>query len=172
MNVAELRTRLSERARDAEAVQASAPVANVLRWVLDEMVGLNGDRPQQPDRMLTAAELAERLSVSLRHVYDHADQWPFTRKEGNFTAANGKTYDLSRIDQRQALMDEGYHHYHERIAAAVKAIDAEMLVAEGVFVPRAVGKDPEQHAGVWPGKTRDERYPPMLTTMPSGCSRS
>jgi hypothetical protein len=49
-----------------------------------------------------------------------------------------------------------------------KAIDAEMLVAEGVFVPRAVGQDPKQHAGVWPGKTKDERYPPTLTTIGKG----
>jgi len=97
-----------------------------------------------------------------------ADQWPFTEKERLFTAANGKTYDLSRTDQRQALMDEGFHHYHEHIAAAVKAIDAEMLIAEGVFVPRAVGKDAKQHAGVWPEKTRDERYPPVLTTIGRG----
>jgi hypothetical protein len=101
-------------------------------------------------------------------AYLRADQWPFTQTEGMFTAANGKTYDLSKTNERQALMDEGYHHYHERIACAVKAIDAEMLVAEGVFVLRAVGKDAKQHAGVWPGKTRDERYPPMLTTLGRG----
>lgn len=101
-------------------------------------------------------------------AYLRAEQWPFTMKEGTFTAANGKIYDMSRTDQRQALMDEGYHHYHERIAAVVKAIDAEMLVAEGVFVLRAVGKDAKQHAGVWPGKTSDERYPPTLTSIGRG----
>lgn len=98
----------------------------------------------------------------------HANQWPFTEKTGAFTAANGKTYDLSRTDERQALMDEGYHHYHERIVDAVKSVDAEALVAEGVFVLRAVGKDAQLHAGVWPGKTGDERYPPMLTTLGRG----
>jgi len=101
-------------------------------------------------------------------AYLRANQWPFTQKEGKFTAANGKVYDLSSTEERQALMDEGYHYYHKRIAAAIKAIDAEMLVAEGVFVPRAVGKDPIKHAGVWPGKTRDERYPPTLTTIGTG----
>lgn len=101
-------------------------------------------------------------------AYLHAVQRPFSQKEGKFTAANGKTYDLSSTEQRQALMDEGYRYYHERIVAAVKAIDPDMLVAEGVFVPRAVGKDPIKHAGVWPGKTRDERYPPTLTTIGTG----
>ncbi len=98
----------------------------------------------------------------------HADQWPFTEKSGAFKAANGKTYDLAKTDERQALMDEGYRHYHERIVEAVKTIDAEMLVAEGVFVPRSVGKDVTRHAGVWPGKVSDERYPPMLTSLGKG----
>ncbi len=98
----------------------------------------------------------------------HADQWPFTENTGAFKAANGKTYDLSKTDERQTLMDEGYRHYHERIVEAVKAVDAAMLVAEGVFVPRAVGKDAMQHVGVWPGKTPDERYPPLLTSLGKG----
>ncbi len=49
--------------------------------------------------------------------------------------------------------------------AAVKAIDPQMLVAEGVFVPRAVGKDPLRDLGVWPGKVKDGRYPPILTAI-------
>jgi len=84
-------------------------------------------------------------------AYLRANAWPFTERTGTFEAANGKTYDLSKTDQRQALMDEGYRHYHKRIVAAVKNIDPEMLVAEGVFVPAAVGKDYQKHAGVWPG---------------------
>lgn len=101
-------------------------------------------------------------------AYLRADQWPFTLKEGSFKAANGKTYDLASTEQRQALMNGGYRHYHDRVVTAVKAIDPQMLVAEGVFVPRAVGKDYTKHAGVWPGKTRDERYPPMLTRIGRG----
>lgn len=101
-------------------------------------------------------------------AYLLADQWPFTEKEGTFTAANGKTYDLSKTDERQALMDESYRYYHKHVVDTVKAIDAEMLVAEGVFVPRAVKKDPNEHAGVWPGKTKEERYPPMLTAIGKG----
>lgn len=98
----------------------------------------------------------------------HADQWPFTEMSGAFKAANGKTYDLAKTDERQALMDEGYQHYHQRIVEAVKAVDAEMLVAEGVFVPRAVGKDAARLAGVWPVAKGDVRYPPTLTTLGRG----
>jgi len=101
-------------------------------------------------------------------AYLCADAWPFNEKAGTVTAANGKSYDLSKTDERQALMDEGYRHYHKRIADAVKQIDPEMLVAEGVFVPAAVGKDYKKHAGVWTGKIRAERYPPMLTAIGTG----
>lgn len=98
-----------------------------------------------------------------------ANKWPFNQKEGLFKAANGKTYDLSKTDERQNLMDAGYRHYHEKIVTAVKKIDPEMLVAEGVFVPAAVGKDYDaRHAGVWPGKSREKRYPPKLTAIGTG----
>ncbi|VGO13543.1 hypothetical protein PDESU_02100 [Pontiella desulfatans] len=97
-----------------------------------------------------------------------ADKLPFSRIEGNFTAANGKTYDLSSTEERQALMDEGYRYYHGRVVDAVKAIDPEMLVSEGVFVPAAVGKDTENSAGLWPEKYRDKRYPPTLTSLGDG----
>jgi len=101
-------------------------------------------------------------------AYLKADQWPFTVKKGEIKTANGRSYDMADTSSRQALMDEGYHFYHEAVVRAVKAVDPAMLVAEGVFVPRAVGKDPLLHAGVWPGKTRDERYPPLLTVIGRG----
>jgi excisionase family DNA binding protein len=38
--------------------------------------------PQQPDRLLTVAEVATRLGISRKHVYQRAHRWPFTRKLG------------------------------------------------------------------------------------------
>jgi hypothetical protein len=32
------------------------------------------------DRLLTPADVAERMGVSVRWVYRHANQWPFTRR--------------------------------------------------------------------------------------------
>ncbi len=98
-------------------------------------------------------------------AYLRANQFPFSETKGSFTAANGKSYDLSSRESRQALMDEGYRYYYKRMVEAVKAIDPEMLVAEGVFVPAAVGKDPKEAAGLWPAKYRDKRYPPTLTSL-------
>lgn len=101
-------------------------------------------------------------------AYMRADAWPFSETKGPFKAANGKRYDLSDTKERHALMDEGYQYYHKRIMEAVKSIDKNMLVAEGVFVPRAVGKDYEEDAGLWPGRFKDERYPPTLTALGDG----
>lgn len=35
--------------------------------------------PPTDDQMLDAEEVADRLDVTTRYVYDHADDWPFTR---------------------------------------------------------------------------------------------
>ena len=70
------------------------PAAEVLRR-LDEGVATPtpappGDNGTTPDRMLTAAAVAERLEVSKRYVYAHAHGWPFARRMGRavrFSAA-------------------------------------------------------------------------------------
>lgn len=38
------------------------------------------DRTAQEDRLMDVEEVAEILNVDSRYVYDHADDWPFTRK--------------------------------------------------------------------------------------------
>lgn len=40
----------------------------------------NGASPPEEDRLLDAEAVADRLGVSPRYVYDHADDWPFARK--------------------------------------------------------------------------------------------
>lgn len=41
----------------------------------------NGDSaPETGDRMLDVEAVAEILDVDERYVYDHADEWPFTRR--------------------------------------------------------------------------------------------
>ena len=60
-------------------------VRGVSRAVVAELRPLlkKGDGPPKTakcDRLLTAAEVAERLNVGRRFVYDHADKWPFTKR--------------------------------------------------------------------------------------------
>jgi excisionase family DNA binding protein len=82
---------LERRAAEAEREGATAPVANVYRLVLEEMQtvanasGSAVTNGPQTDRLLSASEVARRLGVSRRYVYDHADRFPFTRRLGSGT---------------------------------------------------------------------------------------
>ena len=79
MTLDELRERLETRALEAETMRATAPVADTLRWLLGELGTLNGTnghpRPDTSrlDVLLTPAQVAERLRVSLRFVYAHRE---------------------------------------------------------------------------------------------------
>jgi len=113
--------------------------------------------------------LATLLGVQCQNeLYVRGDQWPFDRREGTFTGADGTTYDLADASQRRALADDGLRHYHRELARAVKAIDPELLVTEGLFVLRAVGKSLETHEGIWPGTSPDVRFPPTLLAVGQG----
>jgi predicted DNA-binding transcriptional regulator AlpA len=82
--LAEFRAKLESRAVEADATHATAPLADVLRWVLGELGSLNGNghssshAPGSPETLLTAREVAERLKCSRRYVYAQAATFPFT----------------------------------------------------------------------------------------------
>ena len=81
VTLAELRARWEARARDAEAMHASAPVADVLRVALSELEAADGARgPPATDRLLTAEEAAPRLGATVRWLYDQAKTLPFTKR--------------------------------------------------------------------------------------------
>jgi predicted DNA-binding transcriptional regulator AlpA len=88
VTLAELRERLAQRAKDAAAMHAAAPVADVLGVVLADLEAV-GDGPDAgapaPDRMLDVTEAAVLLDVRPRWLYDHAKTLPFTRKLGGRT---------------------------------------------------------------------------------------
>lgn len=84
---------LERRAAEAERIGAHAPVAGVYRALAAEVATLtgNGTAPTpQPDRLLTAREVAPRLGCSVRYVYANARTLPFTVRTGTlvrFSAA-------------------------------------------------------------------------------------
>jgi hypothetical protein len=107
---------------------------------------------------LLAIQCQNELSI-------RTDQWPFNLTEGKITTANGKTYDMSDADSRQLCMDEGLNYYHQSLRKAVKAIDPQLLLAEGAFTLRIVGKGPVKNKGVYKLDARDNRLPPTATVM-------
>jgi predicted DNA-binding transcriptional regulator AlpA len=84
VTLAELRERLAQRQREAAAMHASAPVADVLGMVLAELEGLDG-QGGAPDRLLDVEAAAALLDVRPRWLYDRARVLPFARKLGGRT---------------------------------------------------------------------------------------
>jgi predicted DNA-binding transcriptional regulator AlpA len=83
VTVAELALELERRIADAERVGATAPVASVLRTVLEDLRAVDGANPADPDdRLLRVGEVAAMLDVSEWWVYMHAKTLPFARKVG------------------------------------------------------------------------------------------
>ncbi len=71
------------RAAEAEAVGATAPVANVYRLVLEELKGVDAAPNRNTateDRLLDVRQAAARLGTTPRWLYRHAKKLPFTRK--------------------------------------------------------------------------------------------
>lgn len=88
MTLPELLETYRRRATEAAAVGASAPVSNVYESVVADLAPLingNGSAPAipRPDRLLTAKDVAPRLSCSPRYLYAHAADYPFTVRLGN-----------------------------------------------------------------------------------------
>ncbi|NLH17639.1 MAG: hypothetical protein GX455_13770 [Phycisphaerae bacterium] len=110
--------------------------------------------------------MATLLGVQMQNEL-HLDgkSWPFDAVNGTVTSANGKTYDLSNARQRQALMDEGIVYYLDAMTDAVHKIDPKLLVCEGIFTMRAVGKNPDTDLGPGPEFAGDRRWPPTLETL-------
>lgn len=74
---------LEARARHAERIDATAPVGAIYRLVCEEVKQLDGTPEQRtPDRLLSAEVVAERMGVSKRYLYSHANTLPFTKRLG------------------------------------------------------------------------------------------
>jgi len=117
---------------------------------------------KQRDATLLESILAVQCQneLSLR-----ANQWPFSLCCGHVTTANGKTYDMADRESRQRCMDEGLNHYHQVLSKAIKAVDPDLLVSEGTFTLRIVGKDPVAHKGLAAADHSDQRFPPTAVVL-------
>ena len=82
MTLADFITGLQTRAIEADAMRATAPLAETLRWVVAELAPLaadgNAHRPAPPaatdEELLTPKEAASLMGMSVRFVYAHKNQ--------------------------------------------------------------------------------------------------
>jgi F5/8 type C domain len=77
--------------------------------------------------VLAWEQLAEQYYLS-----DHA---PFSLTSGKVTPANGKTYDLTKPFQKQALAEDGVRYYIDQVRQAILAYDSSALITMGFFAP-------------------------------------
>ena len=78
------------------------------------------------------------LGYTLRNEQSFdSTQPPLTLTAGTFSAPNGRVYDLSRSDQRSAVLQEGLNYFIDQVRSAILAKDAGALVGIGFFAPQA-----------------------------------
>ncbi len=67
------------------------------------------------------------------------EQWyfnnepPFSLTEGVITTANGKTYDMSDIEQKRAMANDGIIYWIEQISQIIHTYDPKALITMGFF---------------------------------------
>ncbi|MHC4629444.1 MAG: glycoside hydrolase 5 family protein [Planctomycetota bacterium] len=106
------------------------------------------------------------LGIQLQNeLHLRCDGWPFTLTEGKLRMPNGNSYDMSVAEERQQLMDDGINHYHSALVRAIRKVAPGLLVCDGVFTLRAVGKTLGSYRGVFPVVTGDKRFPPTALVL-------
>ncbi len=76
------------------------------------------------------------LAYELRNELHFTDtRPPFSLTSGQVTAANGKTYDMSRPADRDRLLQEGLVFWFDTMRAAILQLDPTALVTVGFFQP-------------------------------------
>lgn len=68
------------------------------------------------------------------HHFDLAAA-PLNLDSGLVTAANGSTYDMSSLDDKNRMIDEGLVYWADTIRASIRDLDPTALVTVGFFVP-------------------------------------
>lgn len=96
-DVERMKAILAQRIRDAEATRATAMLAEVWRVQLAELEAVDvadgsaGSPASQPERLLSANEMAARLGLSRKALYARAATLPFTRRVGKRTLRFSET---------------------------------------------------------------------------------
>jgi hypothetical protein len=85
------------------------------------------------------APFSHIFSFELKNEAYYDKGWPpFSLSEGMITAANGKTYDMSSLEEQQLMMDEGWLYWIEQMSSAIKELDPSALVSMGFFEPMGI----------------------------------
>jgi hypothetical protein len=77
------------------------------------------------------------FSYQLRNeMFYDMDQPPLSFTTGNVTTANGKTYDMASVEDKQKMIEENNVYWLDSVRAAILDVDPTALVSVGFFVPQ------------------------------------
>jgi hypothetical protein len=113
--------------RNAQFLTASGIRAAQQYWS-DLLLGLASR--QAPLEAVMAWEL-------LDEQYFLADQPPFSLQSGRVSTANGKTYTMPSVSQKDALALDGLRYYIEQVHQAILSVDPTALITMGFSTPDA-----------------------------------
>jgi hypothetical protein len=83
------------------------------------------------------APLDAILAYELRNeLFFEDNATPLSYSSGVFKTANGKTYDMSSVEDRQRMMDENLLLWVDQVRSAILERDPTALVTVGFFVPQ------------------------------------
>ena len=111
------------------------------------------------------------LSNANESFYNSAT-WPFNQRgtaNHIVTLANGKTYDMDVLKDRQDAADEGKLYFYSKFVEAVKSVDPRMLTCEGTYTLMAAGNykdsDPDANYGLTQIGDWNSSFPTSLDVM-------
>jgi len=113
--------------RNAQILTASGIRAAQQYWS-DLLLGLASR--QAPLEVVMAWELIDEQ-------YYLADQPPFSMESGRVSTANGKTYTMPSVSQKDAMALDGLRFYIEQVHQAILSVDPTALVTMGFSAPDA-----------------------------------
>ena len=94
-----------------------------------------------------------------------ADQLPFSRDSGSYTAEWGQVYDMADSASRQALADEGALRWIDGVIAEVHVVAPTTLITSSVFTPEDVYRAGYGGVRKSDAKWGDPRQPFRLTVI-------
>jgi hypothetical protein len=78
------------------------------------------------------------FSYELRNeMFFDGDQPPLSLTSGSVTTANGKSYDMSKPDDKQRMLDENLVYWIDSMRASILQVDYTALVSVGFFQPQS-----------------------------------
>ena len=105
------------------------------------------------------APLDNLFSFEIRNEFQYLTTYaPWDRNEGQFTAANGVTYDLADDLERRQLAEDGLIFWADAMTERIKQVAPDTLVSIGLLVPNEpiVLQGPDDPRFIYPGTIYDD----------------